>query len=92
MNCCNDYGQCNRNSDCAIRASTPAPFQCCPMPKKPAQKEIASDLFFYCGFIAAVATAWALVNVAWDALVQFSPKTVLMLQYLFQPTFDFLTR
>ena len=87
MNCC-DYGQCNRNSDCATRATTPAttttppPFQCCPMPK-PAQKEIAGDLFFYVGFVFFVAVICAAAGLAWGLLVRFAPDFVHMLQYLF---------
>lgn len=81
MNCC-DYGQCNRNSDCATRATTPPPFQCYPMPK-PAQKEIAGDLFFYVGFVLLLAVICAIAGLAWGLLVRFAPGFVHMLQYLF---------
>ena len=83
MNCCNDYGQCNRNSDCAIRASTTAPFQCHPIPKKPEKKHVASNLFFYLGFACLVAVICAAAGLAWGLLVRFAPNFVQLLQYLF---------
>lgn len=45
--------------------------------------EVVSDLFFYIGLVCLVAVICAATGLAWGLLVQFSPKTVLMLQYLF---------
>lgn len=47
------------------------------------QQELVSDLFFYILFAILVALICAAAGLAWGLLVQFSPKTVLMLQYLF---------
>lgn len=45
--------------------------------------EVVSDLFVYAGFIGLLSTICAAAGLAWGLLVQFSPKTILMLQYLF---------
>ena len=59
---------------------------------KSPHQEVVSDAFFYIGFILLVALICAIAGLVWGLLVRFAPGFIDVLQYFFQPTFDFLTR
>jgi len=81
MNCCNDYGQCNRNSDCAIRANTPPPFQFCNKLEKP--PSTASNAFYYFGFALVLIVICLIAGIGWGLFERFYPSTACMVQMLF---------
>jgi hypothetical protein len=80
MNCC-DYGQCNRNSDCANRASTPPPFQFCKKLEESAST--TSTAFYYIGFLLILIVICLIAGISWGLLERFHPPTTCMVRMIF---------
>lgn len=78
-NCCNDYGKCTQGANCAARE---APFTFCHNDKSP-QQEVASDLFYFVGFVFFVAVICAAAGLGWGLFERFYPSTACMVQQLF---------
>jgi hypothetical protein len=95
MNCCNDFGQCKQGFNCPARTThiklsrqantTPAKpeWKFCPMPEKSPQSELASDLFYFIGFVLLLIAICAAAGLVWGLLSHFYPPTACMVQMLF---------
>lgn len=65
-------------------------FTFCHNDNKPCKKMVCCT-FYYIGYLCFLIVICASAGFVWGLLVKFTPKTMLALQYFFQPVTQFLT-